>query len=127
MYGLKLPDKYGQEGPSKKPTCFRTTKQELANGLQLHCNGKHVHVPIEGNAPGGKQRSAMAESYPDALARRLAELIQAPPADQVLAAEEADEDMPDAEQALHKIHHKNQLTHNQMVMMTTIPSKRTQD
>lgn len=65
MYGLVLPNRHGQEGPSKKPTCFRTMKLALANGLARQCDGQHVHVPIEGNAPGAKRRSTMAENYPE--------------------------------------------------------------
>eukprot|EP00435_Cladocopium_sp_Y103_P041365 s2849_g11.t1 len=73
QYGLQLPDKHGQLGPVKKPTCFRTTRYNLKVALECSCPGDHNHVPLEGNIPGGGgPRSKAAESYPQALAEALA-------------------------------------------------------
>ena len=101
MYGLKIPDHAGHEQLARKPTCFRTTKASLAEGLTWSCDGSHSHIPIEGNAPGGKSRSSMAEDYPERLAKKLAQLMQADPDETpVLAAEDEDVDMPEVPQPL---------------------------
>ena len=42
---------------------------ELFRRLDMVCDGSHVHVPIERNAPGGKNRSSLAEDYPEKLAK----------------------------------------------------------
>ena len=99
MYGLKVPDHQGEPELAKKPTCFRTTKQSLADGLSWACDGSHSHVPIEGNAPGGQKRSALAESYPEELAKRLAFLMQEEnEPESVLAEEDGDVEMIPVEQ-----------------------------
>ncbi|CAK9100932.1 unnamed protein product [Durusdinium trenchii] len=52
------------------------------------------------NAPGGKSRSSMAEDYPERLAKKLAQLMQADPDETpVLAAEDEDVDMPEVGKA----------------------------
>ena len=92
QYGLVLPDKYGQEGPVKKPTCFRTTKYAMYEILQAACDGSHTHVPLEGNIPGGGgPRTKAAESYPPQLAETLARgLMLESDGDIVMAAEDAE-------------------------------------
>ena len=88
MYGLKVPTQQGHELPARKPTCFRTTKESLAVGLAVECDGSHGHLPLEGSY-NGVSRTKMAESYPEDLACQLAYLLQLPPDDvqHVLAAE----------------------------------------
>ena len=78
MYGLTVPTQGGQELPARKPTCFRTTKESLASGLAVECDGGHGHLPLEGNYHG-VNRSKMAESYPEHLAWQLAFLLQQTP------------------------------------------------
>ena len=74
QYGLQLPDKDGQLGPVKKPTCFRTTRYNMKVALECSCPGDHEHVSLEGNIPGARgPRSKAAESYPQALAEALPE------------------------------------------------------
>ena len=99
MYGLQVPDHAGVPGLARKPTCFRTTKASLSEGLTCQCDGSHIHVPIEGNAPGGRSRSSIAEDYPEKLAKKLAYLMQKDPTDDQIFAAEEDEDveMPEAE------------------------------
>ena len=75
MYDLILPSDDGELHHARKPTCFRTTKEELAVGLMKECDGTHAHLPIEGTY-GGKKRSQMAEDYPPSLAENLAFLLQ---------------------------------------------------
>ena len=60
MYDLQLPSDDGELHHSRKPTCFRTTKEELAIGLFQECDKSHDHLPIEGNYRG-QRRSQMAE------------------------------------------------------------------
>ena len=81
-YGLKLPGEQGQWHPAKKPTTFRTTKRSLYNGLYRCCPGCPYHVAIEGSARGFGSRSAMSEDYPPRLARKLADLLAAEPAEE---------------------------------------------
>lgn len=77
-YDLLVPDINGQPGLAKKPTCFLTTKFSLHKGLQTHCTKDHIHVPLEGNIPGGGgPRTKYAENYPPKLAKKLAELMMA--------------------------------------------------
>ena len=75
MYGLVLPTDRGDDEAVRKPTCFRTTKESLALGLTRECDGQHYHIPLEGSYKG-VSRSKMAEDYPQALAQRLADLMQ---------------------------------------------------
>lgn len=75
MYDLKLPSDDGQMHHSRKPTCFRTTKEELAIGLAQECDGSHYHLPIESSYKG-QRRSQLAEDYPPKLAETLAYLLQ---------------------------------------------------
>ena len=76
QYGLTLPDKHGQDGPVKKPTCFRTTRFNMKRDLERVCQGHHAHVPLEGQIPGGGgARSRAAENYPPALAKALAQMM----------------------------------------------------
>lgn len=92
MYdGMMVPCQEGHELPVRKPTCFRTTKEELAAGLALECDGSHGHLPLEGSYKG-VSRSKMAENYPEALAHQLAYLMQRPSSGgyDVWAAEDED-------------------------------------
>lgn len=92
QYGLQLPDKHGQLGPVKKPTCFRTTRYNMKVALEASCPGDHNHVPLEGSIPGGGgPRSKAAESCPQALAEALANAMMVPTDGViVMAAEDAD-------------------------------------
>ena len=92
MYGLKTPDEWGVIVPSKKPTCFWTTKKSLADGLAKWCSGDHQHQPLEGHAPGYGSRTKMAENYSRMLAKRVANLMAvAPVLDDVMVGEDAEE------------------------------------
>ncbi|CAK9008201.1 Iron sulfur cluster assembly protein 1 [Durusdinium trenchii] len=114
MYGLQVPDHAGVPGLARKPTCFRTTKASLSEGLTCQCDGSHIHVPIEGNAPGGRSRSSIAEDYPEKLAKKLAYLMQKDPTDDQIFAAEEDEDveMPEAEPEIESKQHIEVLEHD---------------
>ena len=75
MFDLKLPADDGELHHSRKPTCFRTIKEELAIGLTQECDGSHYHLPIEGSYKS-QRRSQLAEDYPPKLAETLAYLLQ---------------------------------------------------
>ena len=90
MYGLTVPTQEGHQLPARTPTCFRTTKESLAAGLSVECDGSHGHLPLEGSYQG-VNRSKMAENYPEELASQLAHLMQQPSemvCDHILAAED---------------------------------------
>ena len=91
MYGLVVPTQTGHELPARKPTCFRTTKESLAAGLAVECDGEHGHLPLEGSYHG-VNRSKMAEH----LAWQLAYLMQQQP-DEALAVEVESMDLDDHE------------------------------
>ena len=98
MYGMTVPTQDGQELPVRKPTCFRTTKESLAAGLSVECDGSHGHLPLEGSYRG-VSRSKMAENYPEDLAQQLAYLLQQPSAkaDAILPADDDPEEDADRE------------------------------
>ena len=91
MYGLQVRDDHGVLTPARKPTCFRTTKKAMMEGLGVVCDGTHHHVPLMGSSSDGP-RSAQAENYPPELADRLAELMMADECvEDVLAADDGEE------------------------------------
>ena len=87
-YGLKVPDDEGVVRPSKKPTKFLTTKKHLYHKVGRTCQCGEPHQALEGNAPGAGPRTKLAESYPIALARKLAEAMAAQDIDKIHAADE---------------------------------------
>ena len=67
------------DGYCKKPTCMRTTKAAMRDGLAARCTRDHEHVQLMGSIPGGGgSRSKLAENYRPLLADRIAELMAAP-------------------------------------------------
>ena len=73
-YGLKVCDVDGEIRLAKKPTCVRTTKESMYEGLWRECDKCHQHAHLTGSSPEGP-RSAQAEDYPRPLADKLEDLV----------------------------------------------------
>ena len=79
-YGSKCQDVDGHWKLVRKATSLRTTKQSVAQALNLRCTRDHVHCPLEGHMPGGTSRTAFMENYQDELASVLATALAVPEA-----------------------------------------------
>lgn len=96
MLGLELQDDDGVVKPVKKPTCLKTTRKNLHTYMGVYvCDGSHAHTPCEGYIAGQGRRSKLAEDYPIEMARELALCLigREETADEINAAEEADEEI----------------------------------
>ena len=65
QFGMTTPNSRGEPTPVKKPTRWLTNSPCLADSLEKHCPGDHVHEPLL----GGKAKAA--QEYPPKLCAQI--------------------------------------------------------
>ena len=61
QFGMTTPNSRGEPTPAKKPTRWLTNSPCLAEQLERHCPGTHIHEPLLGG------RAKAAQIYPPKL------------------------------------------------------------